>query len=333
MKNACFIIPYFGKLPNTFPIYLRTCAENPDFDWLIVTDDHTDYDYPLNVHCSYTTFDDFAAKVQSHFDFPIALKFPYKICDFRAAFGVIFADELKEFRFWGHCDLDQYFGKIGHFITDEILDSYDKILCLGHFTLFRNVPRINNLYLIPDRTRNESYRDCFSDSRHRIFDEWPTDGHTCINRIAKQEGVNTYYCHDCFCDLKPFASRYQRYIFDADREDWAVEPISNMVYLWEKGNLFACHKEGGKVIRREMLYVHIRQRRLDISRYDASKDAFYIVPNAILSSDRSENMTVRKLLGKAWRRSLLHPDEIARQTVLLKGYWRAAKRRLKRREG
>ena len=138
MKNACFIIPYFGKLPNTFPIFLRTCGKNPDFNWMIVTDDHTTYDYPPNVCCSYTTFDDFVTKVQACFDFSIALKFPYKICDFRASFGVIFAEELKEYRFWGHCDIDQYFGKINHFITDEILDSYDKILCLGHFTLFRN---------------------------------------------------------------------------------------------------------------------------------------------------------------------------------------------------
>ena len=132
MKKACFIIPYFGKLPETFPVYLRTCAENPDYDWLIVTDDRAAYDYPENVHVSYTSFDAFVERVQSHFDFPIALKRPYKICDFRAAFGEIFAEELQGYRFWGHCDLDQYFGKISHFITDEVLDSYEKILCLGH---------------------------------------------------------------------------------------------------------------------------------------------------------------------------------------------------------
>ena len=146
MKTTCFIIPYFGPLPNTFPVWLRTCAENPEYDWLIVTDDHSTYEYPVNIHVQYTTFDAFVGRVQSHFDFPIALKYPYKICDFRAAFGEIFAEELREYRFWGHCDLDQYFGKINHFITEEILSSYDKILCLGHFTLFRNSPEINRMY-------------------------------------------------------------------------------------------------------------------------------------------------------------------------------------------
>ena len=159
MKKALFIIPYFGKFSNTFPYFLKTCALNPDFNWLIVTDDQFPYPFPENVAVQYTQFDKFVQKVQSFFDFPIAIPKPYKICDYRAAFGVIFADELADYQFWGHCDTDQFFGKINHFITDDILTQYDKILCLGHFSLFRNCPRINNLYLQTDQKTGQNFQD------------------------------------------------------------------------------------------------------------------------------------------------------------------------------
>lgn len=329
-RNACFIIPYFGKLPATFPIYLRTCAANPDFDWLIVTDDQTPYPYPENVHVSYMTFGDFVERVQSCFDFPISLVRPYKICDFRAAFGVIFAQELKNYRFWGHCDLDQYFGTISHFISDEILSTYDKILCLGHFTLFRNCPEINKMYLIPDRTWNQSYKDAFSQEKHWIFDEWPADN-TCINRIMKQEKVNTYYCHDAFCDLVPFVSRFRRYIFDHNAENWTLEPIKNTVFAWENGILYQCFRTGdGSIAKKEALYVHIRQRKLDLSRYEDTLAAIYVYPNRISSAEHLHDGELRKLLRKTALRNLLKPDELARRKVLWTGLFQAALRRLKR---
>ncbi len=331
MNKACFIIPYFGTLPDTFDIFLRTCQYNPEFDWLIVTDDTTEHPYPQNVHIEYYSFYDFRERVQAHFDFEIALPRPYKICDFRAAFGEIFAKELREYQFWGHCDLDQYFGNIGTFITDEILSEYDKILCLGHFTLFRNCPTINSLFRIEDKKFHQSYQDVFSDERNWIFDEWPTEQHTSINRIMKQEQVRTYYCHDCFCDIIPFVSRFQRYIFNEQIEDWTKESIRNTVFLWQEGRLYCCYIEGhGNVIRKEMLYVHIRQRCLNSSNYHADFSAMYIYPNAIVSHQQVSDANIKKMLYHTKLRSLFRLDELRRKAVLLQGYKNAAIRKFKR---
>ena len=41
MKTICYIIPYFGKLPKNFALYLLGCAQNPTIDWKILTDDRT----------------------------------------------------------------------------------------------------------------------------------------------------------------------------------------------------------------------------------------------------------------------------------------------------
>lgn len=39
MNKCCFVIPYFGKFNNYFPLYLKSCTCNNDFNWLIITDD------------------------------------------------------------------------------------------------------------------------------------------------------------------------------------------------------------------------------------------------------------------------------------------------------
>lgn len=36
--KVCFIIPYFGKLPDYFRVFLKSCSYNKRFQWLLVTD-------------------------------------------------------------------------------------------------------------------------------------------------------------------------------------------------------------------------------------------------------------------------------------------------------
>ena len=302
---------------------------NTDYDWLIITDDTHDHPYPRNVHVEYCSFEEFRDRVQSHFDFSIALPYPYKICDFRPAFGEIFEDEMRDYRFWGHCDLDQYFGIISDFVTEEVLDSYDKILCLGHFSLFRNDQRINSLYKVKDQSYDQGYTDAFSDSRHWIFDEWPTDKHTSGNRILKQECVRTWLCPECFSDLQPFRSRFQRTLFDYDRENWTDDKVRNEIYVWENGKLFRCYSDNKQLAKQEILYAHIRQRKMDYTLYDDSKSAFVIAPDYFKSSDEFSDPELMKLLRKADFRAMFHPDEIGRKAHLGWGMVKSMIRKVK----
>ena len=56
-KKICLIILYFGKLPNYFDLWLNSCKYNSSIDFLIFTDDRTEYDYPKNVRVIYTSFE------------------------------------------------------------------------------------------------------------------------------------------------------------------------------------------------------------------------------------------------------------------------------------
>ena len=115
MNRCAFVIPYFGKFNVYFQLFLDSCKANPDFDWLIFTDDRRPFAYPQNVRVEYTTFSDIAGKFQSQLDFKISLGKPYKLCDYKLMYGTVFADYLSAYEFWGFCDVDMIFGHIVHY--------------------------------------------------------------------------------------------------------------------------------------------------------------------------------------------------------------------------
>ena len=58
MKSICYIVPYFGKLPNNFQLWLNSCSTNNTIDWIIFTNDKTYYNYPENVKVNYCEFEE-----------------------------------------------------------------------------------------------------------------------------------------------------------------------------------------------------------------------------------------------------------------------------------
>ena len=146
MKKICMVVPYFGKLPQSFNFFLLSCAYNPDVDWLLLTDDDRPLPYPENVHCVVMSFDALRARFQTKFSFPLSLERPYKLRDYRPAYGFLLEEELRGYDFWGCCDVDMMFGDIGVFITEDMLSRYDQIGRMGHFSLYRNTPEINLLF-------------------------------------------------------------------------------------------------------------------------------------------------------------------------------------------
>lgn len=127
-NNIVLIVPYFGKFPEWFDLWLVSCKYNPTITWLIFTDDHSKYQYPDNVVVNYTTFFELKTRIQNLYDMPIKLNLPYKLCDFKVAYGEIFQDEIKDFDYWGYCDVDLIWGNLRHFITDEVLMNGVKIV-------------------------------------------------------------------------------------------------------------------------------------------------------------------------------------------------------------
>lgn len=245
MKSIAFVIPYFGKLPDkSFELWLLSCKNNPSIDWLIFTDDSTKYDYPDNVKVTYCSFDDIRKKVQRLFDFQIVLDRPYKLCDFKAAYGEIFEKELEKYDYWGMCDLDLVWGNIRKFLTDDILEKYERIGNQGHCSIFKNTEEVNKRYrtIIHNKL---NYRIAFSSERSYCFDESGLDD---IYQGAKID----YYSEVIFAHLRKYDAGF---FLDLKPES---ENFKNkrQVFLWENGSINRYYLNQGKVCTEEYMYCH-----------------------------------------------------------------------------
>ena len=157
MKSICLIIPYFGKWPAWFNMYLETCRHNPSVDWLFFTDCEIPKDAAQNTKFFKMSLDDFSVLASKKLGLKIKLKTAYaygrrpKVSEYRPACGVIFEDYLKDYDFWGYSDIDVVYGDIRKFITDDMLETYDIITAkkkyiVGHFVIYKNCDKMNRLY-------------------------------------------------------------------------------------------------------------------------------------------------------------------------------------------
>jgi hypothetical protein len=144
MKKIILITCWYGDYPWYLPYYLHSCSFNPSVDFVIVTDNkHKITSLPDNVKIIYKKLDDIISETSAKIGFKINIDTPYKLCDFKPAYGFMFPDLIKDYDLWGHCDLDIIYGDIRAFFTNDFLDSYDYIsvrhdYTTGCFALYRN---------------------------------------------------------------------------------------------------------------------------------------------------------------------------------------------------
>jgi len=94
-----------------------------------------------------------------------------KLCDYRPAFGEMYADEVEGFDFWGHTDLDCVYGRLWDYVTDDLLDGVDVYsndpypqMC-GPFSLYR-AATASSIF-----RANDEWPSIFEDPEHHAFDE------------------------------------------------------------------------------------------------------------------------------------------------------------------
>lgn len=268
MTSIAYIIPYFGKFPELFPVWLESCRRNPTVEWLIFTDDATPYDYPANVKVHICSFSQVQERAADLFDFPINLTTPYKLCDMKVAYGLLFEEWLKAYDFWGFCDVDLIWGDIRHFFTEDLLAKYDKVGYQGHSTLFRNTSFINHLFLEP--LGNESFQELVQSEKIEFIDE------DFINRLFEKKGIRVY-TEPIFANLSSFV-----YNFKLDHLRSEDRPRNKrFIFSYERGKLYRLAAVKGKVFKDEYLYVHFLKREMNIE-IGAKEEEYLIVPNKLI---------------------------------------------------
>lgn len=172
MFKIAIITCWFGTYPWYFPYFVHSCGYNGNIDFYLITDNDVSIQpQPDNLKIVTTSWDDLLDLISATVNMNVHFKDPYKLCDFRPAYGEIFKDIIKGYDFWGHADMDVVWGNITTFITNDMLAHYDVInsrhdYITGAFCLFKNNSFINGLY-----KTSRDYKKIFSSSEHFCFDE------------------------------------------------------------------------------------------------------------------------------------------------------------------
>lgn len=227
MKSIMLLDVYFGKLPSWINLFIETCKYNPTVNWTIFTDDKFPKNKCKNVKFIKSSVNKINKLMSEKLNLNIKVENPYKFCDLRPAFGVIFKDYFKGYDYWGHTDLDVLFGNIRTFITGSLTSKFDIIssdprkIC-GPFTIFKNIEKVNLLY----KKLKPSYKEIFEN----------IDKHYHSNEQAMTEVVNLAH------NKREISKSYR---------DLHKHEIST--YSWEEGKIKI--KSNGE----HTMYVHLRK--------------------------------------------------------------------------
>ena len=273
MKRLALISPYFGALPEYFELWCRCAAKNKNIDFLIYTDCDVISSYE-NIKITKITFEELKRKIQALFDFEIRLSKPYKFCDYKPATGLIFADDLADYRYWGYIDLDTIPGNLEKFLTNE---DYDKIYRLGHLCIYRNTPENNRRFMLP---AGMDYKEVFTTDNILIFDE--NEG---IQKKYELLGIKTYTPR-CYADITR-----QRYNFTLSSmfapQNGYINNYKRQVFFYENSAVYRAYKYNGEIKTEEFNYIHFSSRKMPV--HFEKADNFFITPSGFY--EKNGNIT------------------------------------------
>lgn len=145
------LIPYIGKLPLGFRHFVHSASFVKGAEFLFLTDNPRSAPSYPNFRVIPFSLSEFNARAKQAVGCELGSNHSMKICDFRPAFGLIFADLFRGSDFWGYCDTDVMFGNIATYVEPGFLSQYDVIsmnanYLSGSFTLWRNDANVNRLF-------------------------------------------------------------------------------------------------------------------------------------------------------------------------------------------
>lgn len=289
MKYAALCC-YFGQWPTHFLFWLKSCSYNPGIHFFLVSDILVaGYEIPGNVHIIRESFAEVQARIAAKFqEIQVSVDRPYKLCDFKTAYGYIFEDLFAGYDYWGFFDIDTIWGNILKFVPENEDGHLLKIFPCGHLCFIRNQAPWNKVYELvndvvgtPCRNNMEgkqvvTWQECFSSPESHYYDE---EGgiEPMLEALEKQPST-----------LNPHPSTYTGVDFDNVLPPWRFDHFlsinfpgksHHLVYSFDKGRLCRHYLQGCRICREEISYLHASKRRFRIAATDTTR--FVIYPSKV----------------------------------------------------
>ena len=276
--KKCLIVLWYGKFPNYFDFFLKSCEWNPGWDWMIYTDQEiTGLQVPSNVKFVSSCFSDMKRFIADKLEIKLFNKItPYKLCDIKPLYGKIFSSELERggYSYWGHCDIDVIWGDLSKFYPDALIEQYDRFLCWGHLTLYRNT-KDNNEFYKKACFKYFDYRAIIASKYIWGFDEYRKYA---LLRIQEREsGYRIYKDRQAIADVSP----WDGYKNNKGMEHGKGVELKPIEYVRvDKGSIYIKYLSENSEM--EMAYAHFQKRMFDILPIK-DKSQYYILSNTFCS--------------------------------------------------
>lgn len=267
------ICPYFGNLPEHFQLWLDSCSYNENFEFIVITDDMGKYNIPKNVSMIHKSWNDLRSTVIKSFDFPVCLETPYKLCDYKPAYGLIFQDLLLDCSYWGYCDLDLIWGDLNKFIPWDT--DADKYSIYGHLSLIRNTDTLRQLFKKED-TNIITYKDIFTSRANFGFDELEPYG---INSIFEKNGYKVVKLNS-IADISPIHGCF----FFRNMRKGGIVDKNKKVFSFNSGKIFSYSLINCCIEETEFMYLHFQKRKMQYQKNSKDNTCFLVIPNRFIDS-------------------------------------------------
>lgn len=247
LTKVSMIVPYFGRRPPYFDVFLKSIEHIRHFHWHLLTDciDLPWLGEQVTVHRS--TLADCRRAIEQAVGHPITLDKPYKLCDYRPVYGLAFPELLEGYSHWGYGDLDLLMGDVDAFFGRFLRSGQEKFLIRGHCSVFSNTPKM--LELFRHRTPDVDFVRVASTNEACFFDEW--GGMAKIYRAAGVSVYNDSIMADIYKD-RAHLSLTENHI-DHHRQ----------AFFWHQGRIRRFFIDRlGKLQDDEFCYIHLQKRAM-----------------------------------------------------------------------
>lgn len=151
-NHICMIIPYFGREPEWFNLYLYSCSKQDNVDFYYYTDCLKPVKQYPNTHFIYLSYDKYCQIVSQRLNISFHPAYTYKLADLKPFLAIVHEEIISKYDWWSFGDLDLIFGDIGLLMNVENMSRYDVITShadriAGHFTAIRTKSDYTDLIL------------------------------------------------------------------------------------------------------------------------------------------------------------------------------------------
>lgn len=289
MKPIVMFVPFYGTVPSYISAFFHTVALQNDFmDVYFISDKLflsklKEYNIPQNVLFIELKWDELCnlinekTKLRSPF-------FPYKLCDYKPAYGHIFDSYTKGYQYWGYMDIDVLVGDIKGFLERSHYQQYDRIGVYGHFTIYKNNEKFRFFYR--EEASNVPY---FSTLKHACQTTYPCH--------VDENGTNIIY-------TKKYGDRrflQKNFALNTSFECKGCHTYEGkdlpQILTWENGHTYSYTLRNGQIEQQEGMYIHfIKEKNLKSS--NNLSDSFIITPNELIPFYKDEIWKYLNSVGK-----------------------------------